>query len=157
MSKLRVLDLGNALVTFDAVDGPKLESFSWYLMNTGYAGAMFNDGSVRRCVLMHRLIMCEPHGCHVDHIDGDKLNNSRFNLRLATFSQNQINRKVLNRNNTSGVRGVQWMARRNKWRAQICADRENHHLGLFQTMEEAVAARREAELRIWGEAAPCPN
>lgn len=49
------------------------------------------------------------------------------------------------KNNTSGHTGVYWDKRRQKWKAEIYEGRERHHLGCFDTFEDAVAARREAE------------
>ena len=111
------------------------------------------DGK-RTMILLHRLLMGEPKGHHVDHINGNKLDNRRVNLRVATYTQNQANRHRLNRNNSSGHRGIVWMAAWGKWRAQIMANRKAYHLGLFVDLESAIQARREAELRLWGETCP---
>lgn len=60
----------------------------------------------------------DPGELYIDHIDTDPFNNIFSNLRKATPSQNQHN-KSINKNNTSGVKGVHWCRRANKWRARI--------------------------------------
>lgn len=85
-----------------------------------------------------------PKGNHVDHIDGDRLNNSLSNLRIASPSLNGLNRKLLNRNNRSGATGVWQNPRSGQFHAQIMVDRKTIRLGRFKTFEEAVTAREAA-------------
>lgn len=109
-------------------------------------------------VTLHSYVMggARP-GLHIDHVNGNKLDNRRANLRFVTPQGNQVNRKRLNRNNTSGVRGVGYrphLSARNPWLAQIMVNRRSIYLGVFATAEEAIAARRRAELEYFKE--PCP-
>lgn len=76
----------------------------------------------------------------VDHINCNKSDNRLENLRFATGSENQQNR-VLNLNNTSGVKGVNFDRKSGKWLARIQIDGIRVHLGLFNTKEEAARAR----------------
>jgi hypothetical protein len=85
-----------------------------------------------------------------DHIDLCKLNNQRVNLRAATRSQNQHN-KGLQRNNTSGFKGVCWSSARQKWKAQIKSGGKKIHLGLFSTPQEAHEAYKLGALKYHGE------
>jgi len=128
-----------------------------YLGTNGYAYySTWKDGKSHPRTL-HSLIMGPtPPKSHIDHINGDKLDNRRENLRVVTPGRNQVNRHRLNRNNTSGTRGVQRtnQSQRNPWRAQITVDHKNIHLGLFATEQEAIAARRDAELLHYGELCP---
>lgn len=80
----------------------------------------------------------------VDHEDGDGLNNRWENLRDATHQQNQQNRK-LSRNNTSGVTGVCRHKLTGKWQTKIKVNGKDKHLGLFEDLEDAASARKEAE------------
>lgn len=98
--------------------------------------------------------MNAPPRTHVDHINGDKLDNRRANLRVVTCQTNQANRRYPNKNNTSGARGVGYIAALNKWRAQIMSNRKTIHIGLFPTKEEAIKARKQAELAYYGETCP---
>lgn len=85
----------------------------------------------------------------IDHIDGNKNNNKWKNLRLATKSQNGMNVKLRN-SNTSGCKGIH-RCNNGRWRARINANSIVYNLGYFATYEEAVAARREAEIKYHGE------
>lgn len=100
----------------------------------------------------HRIIWALTHGEEVpkdmvvDHINGDPLDNRISNLRVVTPSVNSRNRAV-NVNNTSGRTGVGWHKKTQKWRAYIHTGEEKgaKFLGLFDTKEEAIAARIGAE------------
>ena len=70
----------------------------------------------------------------IDHIDNDKKNNNIHNLRIATASQNQMNRK-LNKNNKSGIKGLRF--RKNRWLAQIRFNNVNIHKS-FMSKEDAI-------------------
>lgn len=76
----------------------------------------------------------------IDHIDCNKLNNKVENLRFATLKENQQNRSK-NKNNTSGIKGVVYYKRSNKWLAYITFNGTRVSLGYFKTLEEAQGAR----------------
>jgi hypothetical protein len=82
----------------------------------------------------------------IDHIDRNKLNNSIINLRDTTSSINQYNTS-LQKNNSSGIKGVYFRKSKNKFIAQIKLDKKNIHLGYFDNIEEASKARKLAELK----------
>ena len=90
-------------------------------------------------VRLHREIMQAPPGVEVDHINGDRLDNRRSNLRLCSRDENMRNRRM-HRNNTSGLKGVSRHGRR--WRAQLQVDGKKLHIGVFDTREEAHDAYR---------------
>lgn len=159
MTRPRLLDLNNGgTAILDAEDADLVLGYGWYRTANGYVGAMTKDrAGKRKLLLLHRLLTGEPSGVHVDHINGDKLDNRRCNLRIATYQQNQANRRRLSRSNTSGIRGVQYvpgLSASKPWRAQITVDHKNIHLGLFATSAEAVDARRCAEMAHYGELCP---
>ena len=82
----------------------------------------------------------------IDHIDGNGLNNAWSNLREATHIENMRNKKI-GANNQSGVVGVSFYAQTKKWRAAInVASGEKKHLGYFDSLEGAKAARLQAEI-----------
>jgi hypothetical protein len=83
--------------------------------------------------------------CVVDHIDRDRSNNRITNLRLATKRENAQN-KSLARNSRSGVKGVHPVKGRGLWRAEIYVNGDRKKIGYFKDFDEAVAARRSAEL-----------
>ena len=89
-------------------------------------------------------------GEEVDHINGNGLDNTRGNLRLATHAENMANsRKRLD--NTSGFKGVHWVERKRKWCAQIRFGGKPKHLGLFTSKEAAYAAYCDAAEKYHGE------
>lgn len=139
------------------MDPDILESLQGHSLYLGWNGYVYFSTHRTGPVTLHSHVMggTQP-GLHIDHINGDRLDNRRVNLRFVTPQGNQVNRKSLNQNNTSGVRGVALtnLSRRNPWRAQITVDRKNLHLGLFPTMEAAVEARRAAEIHHYGEVCP---
>ena len=104
--------------------------------------------------LLSRIIYFMYHGIDpselaIDHIDRNPLNNKISNLRLATMSQNQCNKKVQT-NNKSGVTGVYLRSDTNKWTASIQLSGKKIVLGCYQTKEEARQARIEAEKKYFG-------
>jgi hypothetical protein len=98
---------------------------------------------------MHRELLSAPAGLEVDHINGDKLDNRRANLRLATIGQNRQN-AARRKDNTSGVKGVSWKRGENKWRARIVVDGKERHLGLFDRLEDAERAVRTGREALHG-------
>jgi len=101
-------------------------------------------------VKMHRIILSPSDGGHVDHINGDGLDNRRCNLREVTPLQNAMNRQD-NSNNTSGVRGVSWSAMVQKWHAQIWINRKRIHLGFHEDINDAGDAYIAASIKYFGE------
>lgn len=95
-------------------------------------------------ILMHRLIMDCPKGMVVDHINRNKLDNRKENLRICTQSQNCFNSK-LSKNNKSGFQGVSWLKCANKWHARIMVNRKTIYLGIFSELEDAIKARKQGE------------
>jgi hypothetical protein len=156
VTKPRLLDLPHGYQTvIDEADWPSIASLTLYRGTNGYVYfSQWRDGRSQPQTL-HSLLMQPPKGTHVDHINGDKLDNRRANLRVVSPSVNQANRRRRHPRNTSGVRGVGLFQGGPKWRAQITVDRKVRHLGLFDTLEEAAEARRIAEIEAWGE--PCPD
>ncbi|WP_449043730.1 HNH endonuclease [Paracoccus versutus] len=98
-------------------------------------------------LLAHRVIwkMMTGHDPDViDHINGDPADNRWSNLRSVRQKINARNCK-LSKNNSSGVNGVYWSVQHQKWCARVHVDRRTKFIGLFESLEEAGAARREAE------------
>ena len=87
----------------------------------------------------------------IDHMRGPCNNNKINNLRLATHSQNQMNRVNLASNNNSGATGVGWNKKSKKWRARINGDGVEKHLGYFINKEDAIKTRKEAEIKYYGD------
>lgn len=100
---------------------------------------------------VHRLVFLYHHGympIQVDHIDGNRINNKIENLREATSSQNNQNRKATS---SSGIKGVVWHKQSKKWVASICVNRKSVHLGSFLSIEEAALVANKARQSAHGE------
>lgn len=86
----------------------------------------------------------------VDHINGDKSDNSFKNLRDATPAENRQNRPP-RKDNTSGVTGVTWSEPKKRWLAFVSIGNKQHFLGHFLTKDKAIAARRAAAVQHYGQ------
>lgn len=91
----------------------------------------------------------DPKEGHVDHIDGNPMNNSVSNLRIADPSQSIFNQRARD-SSLSGYRGVQ-IHRNGKWFARIMSRGIEVNLGIYDKLEDAIKARIEAELIYHGE------
>ena len=134
------------VAVIDVADIPLVEGFNWYAAknrNTFYAQRA-EAGSV---VMMHRVILNAPEGSEVDHRNHNGLDNRRStNIRLATKSQNQIN--VAARHNSTGQKGVHYVAEKKRWVATIRIDGARRYLGMYPSPELAGAAYAQAALDV---------
>lgn len=130
----------------DDVDYEALSKFSWCLHCDGYAFGWVNG----KHILMHRFIVNLNEKQEIDHINGNRLDNQRINLRICTHSQNQCNSKV-HCDNSSGYKGSYWDKYKRKWMSCITVDQKNHHLGYYDTPEDAAHVYDEAAVKFHGE------
>jgi hypothetical protein len=132
----------------DELDFEVLSKRRWRLDKEGYV----ITGWTPRVERMHRVIvgLTQADQRIVDHANGDKLDNRRKNLRICSRAQNGQNRGR-QRNNRSGFKGVHWVEREGKWRAQITVERSRKTIGDFDTAEEAHAAYCAFAKKLHGE------
>ena len=133
----------------DSEDAELVLPFRWNC-SSGYAvrhAPTTKEGN-RPQIRLYRLIIGAKPGEEVDHINRDRLDNRKKNLRICTRTENARNRSV-DYNSKSGVRGVTLFKQSGKWRADIRVHGELHYLGLFETKKGAAKARKEAEMRLW--------
>ena len=117
-------------------DFVRLNKFVWSRTYEGYAKRVGEE----KLIYMHwDVIGKPPKGMCVDHINNNKLDNRRENLRFVTPSQNNWNKNKL-KNNKSGFIGVSWHKSSKKWQAQIRANRRHFYLGTFENPEDASKA-----------------
>lgn len=148
MKKIKLTRNKFALV--DDVDFNFINSQKWQCSSLGYATTHEKGKShtTRKRIWMHRLIVNAPLNKQVDHINRNKLDNRKTNLRLATESQNKSNRTVQRNNINSGLKGV--YPNGNKWRARIQINKVKINLGSFWTKEEAALAYNRAAKIYFG-------
>ena len=132
---------------FDMDDYDKIKEYTWVEANdnSGYHSIKDTNG-----IQIHFIISSQK---YMDHIDRNPMNNRKYNLRPATYSENARNRTKPN-NNTSGFIGVYWCKRSNKWCSQITHNGHRKHLGYFDCKENAIIARLNAEVKYYGDFAP---
>lgn len=143
------------ITVFDDVDLPLLSGFRWRsLQRRDFPDRFYvHAWHGAQHIYMHRLILGAPKGKHVDHRDGDGLNNRRANIRLATPSQNHANRGPDRRRSgkSSRFKGVYWVKRDGNWGATIHVNGKTRALGQYPTEELAAAAYDRAARAAWGE------
>lgn len=119
--------------------------------NDGPRGVFYARGKINgQRTYLHRRIMNAPEGMQVDHINGNRLDNRRCNLRLVTSRQNCMNNGG-QKHKTSKYVGVCWFPDCSKWRAVIVYNRKQYHLGLFDSEEEAARVRDAKAIELFGE------
>ena len=126
----------------DAADIDVVTRWRWGLTRNGYAEHCGRVNGRFHKVLLHRLILGldRNDGRQCDHIDRDRLNNRRANLRIATPSENAHNRAP-----TSTHVGVTWNPKGKNWKAGIVVRGQLHHLGYFSDRHEASNAVQDAK------------
>ena len=133
---------------FDLEDYDLIKDYYWYITPNNYVCSVTN----KKLVKMHRIVTNCPDNLIPDHIHGydSRNDNRKSNLRIATSSQNSMNRK-LQSNNSSGERGVYLNKNTNKWYAQITLNNKTINLGSYENFNDAVKTRQEAEEEYFGE------
>jgi hypothetical protein len=128
----------------DDEDFDFINQWKWLVDSKGYAvrHEPRQKGKIRKWIYMHRLINCTPKDKFTDHINHNKLDNRKNNLRTVTHQKNLFNLNLA-KNNTSGYRGVTWA--KGKWQTQIMLNKKNFYLGRYDDIKEAIKIRKQAE------------
>lgn len=105
---------------------------------------------------MHRFVIGASDGVHVDHINGDTLDNRKENLRVCQKSENNCNR-CIQHGGTSVFKGVCWHKGEMRWRAKIQHLGVSHHLGYYNSETDAALAYNKAATTMHGEYARLNN
>lgn len=133
---------------FDLEDYDVIKEYCWYEhKKNGYLQA--NDPISKNIIKMHQLIFDK----YPDHINRNRLDNRKSNLRPATPTENAQNRTKF-KNNTSNVTGVTFQQEDGIWIASITVNKQRIYLGCFTNKKEAIVTRLRAEIKYFGEFAP---
>lgn len=133
----------------DLDDFWKVRDICWHKNHKGYLVGCGENGKELR---LHRLVTNCPDGLMPDHKGGveTRYDNRKNNLRIATNEENCHNQKI-RKNNSSGVTGVYWHKKTQKWQASICVSGNTIYLGLYNSFSDAVDARKRAEKEYYKE------
>ena len=139
----------------DDEDFDKVSEYSWHLFGAGYIGRSkslgYLDGKQKNKTLyIHRFLTNAPDDKEVDHINGNKLDNRKSNLRFCNHSQNNAYR-LKQSNNTSGFKGVSLHKATMKWRAYVKQNGKTTSLGYHKSAIEAARAYDKKALELFGE------
>ena len=143
---------------------PETGDFHWkqwrgYTAKTGAKAGSINNGYIQIYIdgvphKAHHLAWIYHHGCNpkgkLDHWDCNEQNNRILNLREATSSQNNSNRNI-QKNNTSGVKGVFWHKGTERWSTQVKSNGKTYGAGYHKSIEAAKLAVENKRLELHGE------
>lgn len=136
-------EVARAIIDLDDIE--KCKKYKWTLKSdSGYVCNLKNLNYI------HRFIVNCPEDMVVDHVNHNKLDNRKINLRICSQGENTFNHKMY-KTNTSGYPGVSWHKKANKWRVRIQIKGKEINLGLFEDLDEAIKVRKEAEIKYFGE------
>lgn len=121
----------------DLVDWFEVSKYRWHAQKCSYRESAYyarweydSSGPNRKAIFLHNLLIKPEEGQCADHINGDGLDNRRYNLRIIDKNQNMFNR-IKSKNKTSKFKGVYWASDRQKWRACIRLNKTLYNLGQF--------------------------
>ena len=146
----------NKYTIVDDKDFLLLEKFVWICSSAGYAVRHLTDcvGN-KKTILMHRQILNAPKKMEIDHVNNDRLDNRRENLRFCSHWENTCNRKI-SLNNKSGYKGVSWDKKARKWRTTIQSKYKSMYLGCYSSKIEAAGVYNQYARELFGDFA-CLN
>ena len=136
-----------ALVDDEDYDG--LASYKWRADQNRHTWYALRYDGPNQKVYMHRQILQAKPKEQTDHVNGDGLDNRRVNLRLGSTRQNQQNRKTIR--GRSRFKGVSFIPRKRRWRANITVNGRQRTLGSFKTEQEAALVYNWAAACEFGE------
>ncbi len=153
--KVKKLVLFNGeIATVDDEDYSKILQYSWHMNPDGYVKCIIRG----RSVYIHQMLLGNKDGMEIDHVDHDRLNNSKSNLRFVTRSQNMANSLSHKDSVSSKYKGVilNKTSPVQNYQAKIMKDGKRFYLGTFKRQEDAALAYNKAAIRLFGEYA-CLN
>ena len=150
MKKIKLTQGKFALI--DDEDFELVSKYKWMFGNGGYAMTWIYcpEYQNNRFTAMHKILIKYDKKLRCDHINRNKLDNRRINLRICTHQQNLQNRPM-SIDNLSGYKGVDFCKNKKLYRARICANFKKYHLGYFENKKDAAIAYNNAAIKLVGE------
>jgi hypothetical protein len=157
----RIRLAGPKYAKVDPADYKRLRKYEWFTKkgtNSFYARRYLPAGKGKKesLIYMHQEIIEVPQGMVTDHINHDGMDNTKANLRPATYSQNLYHRKKRSGAIYSKYKGVHWHKLHKKWAGRITFEKKTIHLGYFYSESEAAKAYDDAAKKYHGQFA-CLN
>ena len=140
---------------FDKEDYNNIKNIYWNKTNKGYIRGYYKqqNSNKRKAIFLHKYLFNDfDNKFVIDHINRNKSDNRRENLRICNQQENVFNSSIP-KNNTSGFIGV-YKVSNSTWEASIMIDRETIKLGRYKNIEDAIVARLKAEKEYFGDFAP---
>ncbi len=142
----------NKFALIDDTDFKLINKYKWHYHKAGYALRTCHkprNGKKQETfkLYMHHAIMGKHKGMNVDHINGNKLDNQRSNLRICTHGENQMNSKKTNKPKSSIFKGVYWNKKDRAWFVRVAAK----WVGMFKDEKQAAKAYNEKAKELFGE------
>ncbi len=149
--KMRLTNGGFTIL--DEADHKRFRRWNWQRHSKGYVSRCQSNGraGTSQTFYLHREILGAPKGVQIDHINGNRLDNRRSNLRFANQFLNNGNMKMQERPKSAPFKGVSLRKDTGKWAAYIKHAGRKITLGCFATPEEAAVAYNAAAQAQWGE------
>ncbi len=149
MAKKIYLTQGKFTLVDDS-DFEWLNSFIWSY-HQGYAERHTPTINGKRTIIsIHKMLMNPPKGKEVDHINGNRNDNRRNNLRIVSYA-GQARNAGLRKDSTSGFKGVSWHRYRKAWSVRICVNYKRIFIGYFNNLRDAGLAYNNAAIKYFGE------
>ena len=136
----------------DDEDFEEISKYKWHVNNDGYATRNYWLNQKCYTIRLHRLITKAKSGDEVDHINLNKLDDRKSNLRICSLSENRRNRTI-KQNNTSGYKGISFCPekKKNQWSSRIGINGKRICLGHYGTKKEAAQVYNNAAIKYHGE------
>jgi len=139
----------NKFITIDNDDYEIIKMNNWFLLKSGYVVRNTpRIKGIKRTEYLHRIIAKTPIDYDTHHKNNDKLDNRKCNLEILVREEH-LPLKSLQRNNSSGYKGVSWFKRDRKWHAYIKYNGKQYHLGYFNDIKKAAIAYNKMAKRVF--------
>lgn len=151
----KILLTQGQIALVDDEDFDFINQWKWYYEkknrnNTGYAIRTVKINGKRKRLYMHRVLLKAPDGMEVDHKNMNGIDNRKENIRVCTCLENKRHYSV-RRDNRTGIKGVSWDKRRQKYRVQISIKGKRLWLGTYNSLSDATTIYNEAARQYYKE------